>query len=507
MSIELIAPTPLPGECVYGIASAFAHRWFRDQRQGMVLLFGGAAPCTRDVPARLSQLARSLPASLKLDAEQLALRHTALPLHLPFFEPAHGARVLKLVAMGKAMQLTLGLAPSRLICARALRVCPRCLEKDLADYGRGYWHREHQLAGGLCCPWHGIPLHGTNVRPEAMVGRPAIASPIQATMCRSECPSGNDRSLACRISRELASLLDPKLARPGPTRLHQYYRQRLIEAGYCQLNHSISLRRLRADITAFYGPRLLRRIACSVPLHYGWLAALVRRPRSHVQPLHHLLLMVFLRTEVAVALKAAVKTVPQPLPRLDHPHRIKNPCRLRALRPTKRQAWLQALDASPGCSARVSHSALYGWLWRNDRDWLHQHRQPTPPRVANADVWAKRDARLSDIIRRVAMRIRMTSPSQRASRSVIASRCRCSSWLVRDHPRLPKAAAAIKAATESAAAFAVRRLRKLADARGRRVVPSWKLRVQAGISVSVANHPLVARTLRALSARLAHEPR
>ena len=496
-----IAPVPLSGECVYSIVAAFAHRWFRGKRQGGVLLFGGAAPCTRDVPARLPELASNLPGALGLTAEQLAMQHTTLPIHFPFLEAERRTHLLDDAVAGKSMQLRLGMAPSRIVCARSLRLCPYCMEQDKARDGRAYWHREHQLAGALVCPWHDAPLVTTSVRPESLHGQVAFVAPAQAKLLGHECLRGRERLNASRISRELSSLLDPRLPLPGPARLQRYYRQRLIDAGYCQTNHSISLHRLRTDLVAFYGPTLLRRIACTIPLYYGWLAALVRTPRGHAQPLRHVLLMVFLGTPAADALNAALAFQPACRKRHDHPHRITNPQRLNALRPVKRRAWLQARYA------RTDHSALYAWLWRNDRAWLHQHRQPISHRVADAEKWAQRDARLADLVPRIANRIRVARPWRRVSRSAIASGCGTASWLVQDHPHLPKAVAAIKAATESAAAFAVRRLNALASDPRFHAAPSWKLRAKAGISVSVAKQQLVARALLALTTGPAHELR
>lgn len=39
-----------------------------------------------------------------------------------------------------------------------LRLCPQCLQEDIAEYGEAYFHRAHQLEGVRCCYKHNVPL-------------------------------------------------------------------------------------------------------------------------------------------------------------------------------------------------------------------------------------------------------------------------------------------------------------------------------------------------------------
>ena len=495
-----LAPVPLPGECVYSIVAAFTRRWFRGKRHGAVLLLDGAAPCARDVPARLPQLACNLPSMLKLDARQLALQHTALPIHLPFLDDERRTQLTQDAFAGGSMQLKLGIAPSQIVSARALRLCPRCVRQDQATYGRAYWHREHQLAGALVCPWHRIPLSTTLVRPEWSPGHSVFACPAEARIQGEERLTAKERKIAIRVSGTLAALLEGMAPCPGPSRLHAYYRQQLIAKGYNRPNRSIAVGHLRADLIRYYGSRLLRRIGCHIPANYGWLATLIRKPRNHVQPLRHVLLITFLGTSTEVFAEA-MKAEPSPALAREHPNRIKNTSLLNKLRPSKRRAWLRALAANRGFSARQCEGALYGWLWRNDREWLANHRNPRPRRTPDLAKWTQRDQRLAARIPGVARDIRRQRPWRRACRSAIASHCGAASWLVQDHPYLPKAVAAIKAARESAADFAIRRLKELANDPGLFAAPIWKLRVKAGISVTVAKQASVACALQEITHR------
>jgi hypothetical protein len=488
-----LVQVPLPGECVYGIAAAFVQRWFRGSRQGAALLFDGTAPAARDIPARLPQLAASLPPDLGLDAARLALLHTALPIHLPFYDEERQAALFRAIDLGQAMQLRLGTAPARVTCARALRLCPKCVRRDRAKFGRAYWHREHQLPGVLTCPVHDCALVVTSVRPESTHGAAIFTAPDRACPVAHERLDAKEGYFARRLSREMAWLLRTEIPRPGPGRLHAYYRHLLHAAGYNQPNGSVAVARLCADLTSYFGRPFLRRLGCLPGCDFGWVAALARSPRSHQQPLRHLLLLIFLRRSVA-HLKEAMAFTPYSPTGKPHPFRIRNPTRLRRLRPEKRRAWLKIICAERAKTAK--DLAVYAWLYRNDRAWLRSHRGARANRSVDTAVWNRRDAKLAMKIPRLAAKIMRERPARRASRSAIASALGATSWLVQDHAHLPRSVAAIKTSAESAVAYAIRRINLIrVSPQIKSPLPVWKLRTLAGISTALSRKKAVATVL------------
>lgn len=488
-----LVPVPLPGECVYGIAAAFAQRWFRGSRQGAALLFDGSAPAARDIPARLPQLAASLPPDLGLDAVRLALLHTALPIHLPFYDEERQAALFRAIDLGQAMQLRLGTAPARVTCARALRLCPKCVRRDRAKFGRAYWHREHQLPGVLTCPVHDCALIVTSVRPEFTHGAAIFTAPERAPPVGHERLDAKEGHVARKLSRGMAQLLKTETPRPGPDRLHAYYRHFLHAAGYAQPNGSIAVARLCADLTSTYGRPLLRRMGSLPGRDFGWVAALVRRPRSHQQPLRHVLLLDFLGRSVD-HLKEALTFTPGSPAGKSHPFRIRNPARLRRLRPEKRRTWLKVL--AEGREKSASDLTVYAWLHRNDRVWLKSHRAARVKRSVDTAVWTRRDIALAKKIPLLAQRIMRERPARRASRSAIASASGATSWLVQDHAHLPRSVAAIKSSAESAVVYAIRRINLIKlSPQLKAPLPVWKLRTLAGISTALARRKAVATVL------------
>jgi hypothetical protein len=494
-----LLPVPLPGECIYSIAAHHAGRWFQGATTGTAELLGSTTPAARDLPTKLDSVARQFAPALKLTGQLLLERHTAVPLHLPFLDSLSRRRASQAARFGGPLQLILGVAPSRLSSARALRLCPTCVQRDRAAYGRAYWHREHQLPGALVCSRHGRPLIVTSVRPEARYGVRKFVTPDRTNMARMESLDTREFRLMRPIARDFASLLCGPVAHPGPHKLHAYYYHQLRRAGYLRPNLSVGLSDLRADLENHYGTRLLARLACAIgpARRSDWLAALVRPPRNHQQPLRHLLLLRFLGLPVARALREADRCEPLARQSKSHPHRIRDARRLACRRPEKRQAWLQALRVNVGKSTREIQPALYAWLWRNDRSWLRAHRQSPKQRVVDLLVWAERDRRLAGRIRQIATEVHRAVPLVRASRNLIASRTGCASWLVRDHPHLSTAVAILKQSSETAERFALRRIRAVSRRLHGPIKP-WRLRVACGISVKLAQNRLVALALRAV---------
>ena len=428
--------------------------------------------------------------------------HVARALHCAFSSKPEWCSLLDYVlpqgawpVKGRCGQLVTGLAASRLVCARAMRLCTRCARKDKHRYGRAYWHREHQAHGVLVCPHHGIQLTITEAKPERQHGMAAFVTPSRTKLVPSRPLSSMSLQIARKLSRNIYALLGPSAATvlPGPERLQCYYRRQLLEAGYDMPNESVAISRLRTDVQAYYGPGFLRQLRCQIPRDGGWLAALIRRHRAHQQPVRHLLLLQFLGKGPP---DLADATGFGPAPRgSNHPYRIKDARKRQQMARAKRISWLSSRKRLPP-SSRL---ALYAWLWRNDRMWLRQHRSPPTRRTVDYVKWAARDRFLSVRIRNSAKMILGQHPPRRASRNAVASACHCVGWLANNHHLLPRAKAILDAVVESAEAFAIRRLQLIAKRQAHRDIPRWKLRVMAGISVPVSKKPLVSAALRRLT--------
>jgi len=131
---------------------------------------------------------------------------------------------------------------------------------------------------------------------------------------------------------------------------------------------------------------------------------------------------------------------------------------------TRRQRWLDHLDAHPGASRSEltkSGEHILKWLKINDGEWLEAHLPPNrtpPPRPRRVDYEA-RDINLAEKIRRAALRI-----SQRHGRPVrvtitaIVAEIKWEGWINERHEKLPRTAQAIAESVESLEEFTLRKV-------------------------------------------------
>jgi len=133
-----LAPVPFPGESIVGIAARHSAKWFRSTACGAGSLFAGRAPVTLDLPSQLAVLAQHLPPAAGLDAETLAMRHTALPMHLPFLDSPRAKAALRYAQGNRHLALILGRGPSRLQPPTHVPVCSGCVINDINRYGVPY---------------------------------------------------------------------------------------------------------------------------------------------------------------------------------------------------------------------------------------------------------------------------------------------------------------------------------------------------------------------------------
>lgn len=92
--------------------------------------------------------------------ENLLRKHTIAAAYWPFIDPGERNFILQSSRSDERYwtRRLLGISRSWPI-RHPLRLCKTCMEQDLAQQGRCYWHVEHQLPGVAVCLTHGQALH------------------------------------------------------------------------------------------------------------------------------------------------------------------------------------------------------------------------------------------------------------------------------------------------------------------------------------------------------------
>ncbi|MEH2039923.1 TnsD family transposase [Nostoc sp.] len=169
-----------------------------------------------------------------------------------------------------------------------------------------------------------------------------------------------------------------------------------------------------------------------------------------------------------------------------------------------RQEWLAliAINIDLGrTQLRNKVPAVYGQLYKYDRDWLNEHLPPPQTNNGTPDVdWESRDIETMAAVKLSAQQLKddSTRPIW-ISRTAIANSLAhpASAWVKRHLKRLPKTAEVLAQLSETREEFAVRRVQWAADCfRQENIVPQrWQLVRRAGLRPEIRELPLVQEAI------------
>lgn len=164
------------------------------------------------------------------------------------------------------------------------RLCPECVQAELAARGEAYWHRSHNIPGVLSCSVHGCPLRETDIEASATL-KTVYTLPHECKRTRSLAVP------ATAAQRRLESRALELLSREpghGARRDASFYRDWATEFGWLNQSRDVSEDAVKRLIKGAYSPRYLR--LCGIEA--GRWAAHAFRPTvpSSASPLRHLLL-------------------------------------------------------------------------------------------------------------------------------------------------------------------------------------------------------------------------
>ena len=227
-----------------------------------------------------------------MSLEDFNRHHTVLRYSIGFMPPERRRRMWAsmLVATPKPKPPA-ALAQSAINGAFPLRYCPACVHEDLVMHGESHWRRVHQLPGVTMCIEHRRHLVGTSIS----LSTPVPVPPPHEFCCDGECSLGLNDLVELAIARWSEEALQ------GHTILDEgwasWFRQRAIECGYVRLNGSAYGELMAKDLESFFGSRALERLGCPLGKSYAmsWPTRLLRPSSLNVEPLKHILLLVFLQ--------------------------------------------------------------------------------------------------------------------------------------------------------------------------------------------------------------------
>ncbi len=296
----------LPDETLYSLCARF--HYMSGNRLASTTshqLFGAHdAAMLHDFPAHLSYFT-ALTQGMLGNVEHLSYKRTLLKFYLPY-QPVKriNAGVDAMAGDGiNRLKFRLGLASSRIGAAHPLKACAKCIEKELDSFGAAYWHLLHQHPAVWICPEHDELLMRST-------GKSRTQNKLQwilpHTLGKDEWKSLSSKLrahslLLTRLSNFAAGISTSATSELNPRSLRQSYLCGAKEAGWVTRAGNVRLGSARDGLlTQASGLIDIPEFAFIDSVNGssgGFLAKLLRNPRSHLHPTKHLLVKTLLFTD------------------------------------------------------------------------------------------------------------------------------------------------------------------------------------------------------------------
>ncbi|WP_066070811.1 TnsD family Tn7-like transposition protein [Neobacillus soli] len=296
-------PTPYPDELLYSVLARY-HVWSGNTSPKMTVeeLFGKrTVRSVWDLPANLNVLLSQL-GSYWSD-NQLINHHTMYPYYSAFLLPKQAKQVKKsmLNTDGSTIHTRIGVAASNVKVKTNLWVCSDCIKDDMDTYGETYWRRVHQAPGVFICPKHETVLEETNVSVKAQNQHEfVVATPfVERTKVDLKGLNRDEFELLKKVSKATKSLLNNTHLQKTDNTVRNKYLELLKQNGYASVNGFLKRERLYQSFGSKFSERSLELLQSPVFFEEtDWLTMIFQKHRKSFHPLRHLLVMMFLETDL-----------------------------------------------------------------------------------------------------------------------------------------------------------------------------------------------------------------
>ncbi len=478
-------PVPYPDELLYStVARAGVHYGITSPKQLLDEVFGDRkVVATVDLPSHVDNISQKYPSILDLTPETLIYNHTLFPLYAPFIPEERRIKAFEaMVRRAKgSVHLTLGITTSLVRRSKHFRICPGCLEEQLAKYGEYYWTRQWQVTGARYCIKHAELSETKHTLHQ--YHRHAFVPLAPSVICF---PRTNSSPHNKRVEKRVQELLNlPPTQSPALEQWSFFYKEAARTAGITRKSKVIfeSLKHLVLSNWTTH-----RLTGLGIPItnnSSNWLRLIMRKHRKAFSYLQHIVLLESLLgpkwhfNEIISQVQNQTRH-PQ-LPTYSPPKHISQ-----SILHAKRQAWLQLVQTKGTRKARSSGGdSIYTWLYRNDRNWLKQisdkYRKTTRSDNRRVD-WEERDRLILERLKAVKRTHANKIDSPRKSKNWYCAQADCQ-HMVRKIDKLPLVAAFLEENSEDVANYQIRRIALVMKNHKSSIkLPYWRLLRQSGLS-------------------------
>lgn len=387
-------PVPYSDELLYStVARAGVHFGITSPKILLDEVFGDRnIVATVDLPTHIQAISDQYPKSLGLTAETLTYKHTLFPLYAPFVPEARRLKCLdQMIRWTKgAVHLALGVTASLVRQKQHFRICPECMDEQIARHGEHFWVRQWHAPGCEYCLAHeGLSSVRFEIRNSHRHSFIALAPTIACLPPRSNSPP-YDKRIENRVNGLLAL---PPAPSPSLEQWSLFYKH-LAHDAILTRKSKVIFDNLKDKVLASWSPQKLHELGIPISdSQTNWLRLSMRKHRKAFSYLQHIVMLEALLGPNWSFEEVISQVRKQNAPKTTAPFFA--PTTPSHVFQTKRLEWLKLVKTMGTRKARLfGWGYLYTWLYRNDRSWLREinQRHKKTTRSENRRVnWHERD--------------------------------------------------------------------------------------------------------------------
>ncbi|MEO2278848.1 TnsD family Tn7-like transposition protein [Pseudoalteromonas pernae] len=223
-----------------------------------------------------------------LSGEQLIRNHTLFPYYESFLNEELRGQFCNHLEHGHAKFLhsKMSLVANRIPQLNTLKYCPRCVNRDLREFGVAYWHVFHQLPFTRYCPYHNAIL---NIE---KISRREYILPPQVRCSNIDNTEASINELM--LSTSSLDLLQGTMPVFDRSRLTECYLAALQLKGFCTHSLSIHQQALTESIKAFWRYDIHAELFSALfekRTRLNYPRCIFYQPNAQHHPIKHLLLI------------------------------------------------------------------------------------------------------------------------------------------------------------------------------------------------------------------------
>ncbi|SIR38457.1 TniQ protein [Domibacillus enclensis] len=254
-----------------------------------------------EIGSNFSILAKQLGPSYSI--ESLLNKHTIYPYYSLFLSKQRQQEIIEDVqGDGKGLYGRLGMVSGGICKKNALYYCPKCVIKDIHQYGEPYIHREHQLEGIDYCAHHELKLkkYITEFETQSRFEYIRFDSKHLDLSPPKESELDKFEVIQVKLAKMAYQLLQLPINQFSRETINLKYRTLLRDRNLIALSNTVRQNQLQKEFQSKLPFTFLEKYESRIDGDdtYNWLKVIVRNLKRHVHPFRHLLMLYFLEQDV-----------------------------------------------------------------------------------------------------------------------------------------------------------------------------------------------------------------